>query len=161
MAKDFLSEGYIQVAVGRIGSTHKTITQRVVYVEEGDKRETLCQMLLNSPPTRTLIFANHKTTVDTLDDYLFNLSFPCTSIHSDRTQREREDALRAFRTGRCPIMIATNVAARGLDIKNVMHVVNYDLPQDIDEYVHRIGKLVTIVRRRLNAHICRSNCENW
>lgn len=160
MARDFLSEGYIQVAVGRIGSTHKTITQRVVYVEEADKRETLCQMLLKSPPTRTLVFANHKTTVDTLDDYLFSLSFPCTSIHSDRTQREREDALRAFRAGRCPIMIATNVAARGLDIKNVMHIVNYDLPQDIDEYVHRIGKLAAIIKRCLNSHIYRSNGKN-
>lgn len=140
LAKDFLSDDYVQIAVGRIGSTHKNITQRVVLVEEGDKQETLSQMLLISPPTRTLVFANHKTTVDTLDDYLYKLNFPCTSIHSDRTQREREDALRAFRSGRCPIMVATNVAARGLDIKNIMHVINYDLPQDIDEYVHRIGK---------------------
>jgi ATP-dependent RNA helicase DDX3X len=85
-----------------------------------------------------------KRTADEIDDYLFNLDLPCTSIHSDRTQREREDALRAFRTGKCPIMVATGVSARGLDIKNVMHVINYDLPSlqygGIDEYIHRIGK---------------------
>lgn len=144
MAKTFLDDKYIKITVGRIGSTHKNITQRILHVEEADKQETLKDILFNSPPTRTLIFANHKTTVDTLDDYLYAHSFPCTSIHSDRSQREREDALRAFRSGKCPIMIATNVAARGLDIRNVMHIVNYDLPQDIDEYVHRIGESIDI-----------------
>jgi len=77
---------------------------------------------------------------DTLSDYLINQGFPATAIHGDRTQRERERALEFFRNGRCPIMVATAVAARGLDIPNVTHVVNYDLPNDIDDYVHRIGR---------------------
>ena len=59
---------------------------------------------------------------------------------SDRQQREREEALRDFKTGKAPILVATSVAARGLDIQGVKHVVNYDLPKDIDEYVHRIGR---------------------
>lgn len=112
------------------------------------------------PPSRTLIFCNSKRGVDYLDDFLYNLGMPTTSIHSDRTQREREDALyvavrpatsadyslfdrRAFRTAKCPILIATAVSARGLDVRNVMHVINYDLPSmdngGIQEYVHRIG----------------------
>lgn len=62
------------------------------------------------------------------------------SLLSDRLQREREEALSDFKTGRAPILIATSVAARGLDIPAVAHVVNYDLPQSIDEYVHRIGR---------------------
>ena len=61
-------------------------------------------------------------------------------ICSDRLQREREEALRDFRTGRAPVLVATAVAARGLDIPNVKHVINYDLPQSADEYVHRIGR---------------------
>ncbi|CAG8749545.1 11543_t:CDS:2, partial [Cetraspora pellucida] len=65
-------------------------------------------------------------------------------IHGDRTQQEREDALISFKNGRCPILIATAVAARGLDIKNVMHVINYDLCDDIDEYVHRIGRTARV-----------------
>jgi len=69
-----------------------------------------------------------------------NQRFPATAIHGDRTQRERERALEMFRNGRCPILVATAVAARGLDIPNVTHVVNYDLPTDIDDYVHRIGR---------------------
>ena len=60
-----------------------------------------------------------------------------TSIHGDRQQREREEALRTFKLGETPVLVATAVAARGLDIKGVEHVVNYDLPSDIDEYVHR------------------------
>ncbi|KAI7510089.1 hypothetical protein KC331_g22656, partial [Hortaea werneckii] len=77
---------------------------------------------------------------DTLSDFLINQGFPATSIHGDRTQRERERALDMFRSARCPILVATAVAARGLDIPNVRHVVNYDLPTDIDDYVHRIGR---------------------
>ena len=61
-------------------------------------------------------------------------------LFSDRFQREREEALRDFRNGRAPVLIATSVAARGLDIPEVKHVINYDLPQQIDEYVHRIGR---------------------
>ena len=60
--------------------------------------------------------------------------------YSDRTQKEREAALRDFRTGRAPVLVATSVAARGLDIPDVKHVINFDLPQDIEEYVHRIGR---------------------
>lgn len=63
-----------------------------------------------------------------------------TSIHGDRSQREREDALASFKSGRTPILVATAVAARGLDIPNVKHVINFDLPTDVEEYVHRIGR---------------------
>ena len=64
---------------------------------------------------------------------------PTTSIHGDRLQREREEALYDFRVGTMPILVATAVAARGLDIPGVAHVINYDMPDDVDEYVHRIG----------------------
>jgi len=77
---------------------------------------------------------------DMLSDFLLNNSFAATSIHGDRTQREREMALQTFRQGRTPVLVATAVAARGLDIPKVTHVINYDLPSDIDDYVHRIGR---------------------
>ena len=66
--------------------------------------------------------------------------YPTTSIHGDRTQRDREDALKSFKAGRTPILVATDVASRGLDINNVTHVINYDLPTNIEDYVHRIGR---------------------
>ena len=66
--------------------------------------------------------------------------FPSTSIHGDRTQQEREDALRTFKNGTTPIMVATDVASRGLDVKGVTDVINYDFPNKVDDYVHRIGR---------------------
>jgi len=77
---------------------------------------------------------------DYLEEYLKNQGFSATSIHGDRSQREREYALEQFRTGKVQILVATDVAARGLDVHAVKHVVNYDLPGDIDDYVHRIGR---------------------
>lgn len=139
LARDFLKE-YVFLSVGRVGSTSENITQKVEYVEDHDKRSVLLDILHTHGAGLTLIFVETKRMADTLSDFLINQSFPATAIHGDRTQRERERALEFFRNGRCPIMVATAVAARGLDIPNVTHVVNYDLPTDIDDYVHRIGR---------------------
>lgn len=139
LARDFLKD-YIFLSVGRVGSTSENITQKVEYVEDVDKRSVLLDILHTHAGNLTLIFVETKRMADSLSDFLINQSFPATSIHGDRTQRERERALEFFRNGRCPIMVATAVAARGLDIPNVTHVINYDLPTDIDDYVHRIGR---------------------
>ena len=139
LARDFLKD-YIFLSVGRVGSTSENITQKVEYVEDQDKRSVLLDILHTHGAGLTLIFVETKRMADTLSDFLINQGFPATAIHGDRTQRERERALEFFRNGRCPIMVATAVAARGLDIPNVTHVVNYDLPTDIDDYVHRIGR---------------------
>lgn len=81
-----------------------------------------------------------KKGADALETFLDREGYPVTSIHGDRSQREREDALASFKSGRTPILVATAVAARGLDIPNVKHVINFDLPTDVEEYVHRIGR---------------------
>ncbi|KAI5286728.1 DEAD-box ATP-dependent RNA helicase [Ascosphaera aggregata] len=140
LARDFLKD-YIFLSVGRVGSTSENITQKVEYVEDIDKRSVLLDILHTHGATGlTLIFVETKRMADTLCDFLITQGFPATAIHGDRTQRERERALEFFRSGRCPLLVATAVAARGLDIPNVTHVVNYDLPTDIDDYVHRIGR---------------------
>ena len=140
LAKDFLKE-YIFLSVGRVGSTSENITQKVEYVEDQDKRSVLLDILdAEGKNGLTLIFVETKRMADMLSEFLMSNHFPATSIHGDRTQREREHALSTFRSGRTPIMVATAVAARGLDIPNVTHVINYDLPSDIDDYVHRIGR---------------------
>jgi ATP-dependent RNA helicase DDX3X len=139
LARDFLKD-YVFLSVGRVGSTSENITQKIEYVEDVDKRSVLLDILHTHAGGLTLIFVETKRMADSLSDFLINQSFPATSIHGDRTQRERERALEFFRNGRCPILVATAVAARGLDIPNVTHVVNYDLPTDIDDYVHRIGR---------------------
>ncbi|RDA95753.1 hypothetical protein CP533_5092 [Ophiocordyceps camponoti-saundersi (nom. inval.)] len=139
LARDFLKD-YVFLSVGRVGSTSENITQKVEFVEDVDKRSVLLDILHTHAGGLTLIFVETKRMADSLSDFLINQNFPATSIHGDRTQRERERALEFFRNGRCPIMVATAVAARGLDIPNVTHVINYDLPTDIDDYVHRIGR---------------------
>ncbi|XP_058479435.1 DEAD-box helicase 3 X-linked a isoform X3 [Solea solea] len=157
LARDFL-EDYIFLAVGRVGSTSENITQKVVWVEEPDKRSFLLD-LLNATVTPnevqdivpetpekpgkdslTLVFVETKKGADALEDFLYREGYSCTSIHGDRSQRDREEALHQFRSGQSPILVATAVAARGLDISNVKHVINFDLPSDIEEYVHRIGR---------------------
>ncbi|KAL0096715.1 P-loop containing nucleoside triphosphate hydrolase protein [Phycomyces blakesleeanus] len=144
LARDFLKPDYLFLKVGRVGGTTSSITQNVVYVEEENKRESLRELLNSQPPSRTLIFVETKRSADSLDQYLYERSFPSTSIHGDRTQIEREDALLAFKSGQCPILVATAVAARGIDIKNVMHVINFDMPNDMDEYIHRIGRTARV-----------------
>lgn len=139
LARDFMKD-YVFLSVGRVGSTSENITQRIEYVEDNDKRSVLLDVLQAHGTGLTLVFVETKRMADMLSDFLLGNNLPATSIHGDRTQRERETALQTFRTGRTPILVATAVAARGLDIPNVTHVVNYDLPSDIDDYVHRIGR---------------------
>ena len=139
LARDFMKD-YVFLSVGRVGSTSENITQRIEYVEDQDKRSVLLDVLQAHGTGLTLVFVETKRMADMLSDFLLANSMPATSIHGDRTQREREMALQTFRTGRTPILVATAVAARGLDIPNVTHVINYDLPSDIDDYVHRIGR---------------------
>lgn len=139
LARDFLNN-YIFLAVGRVGSTSVMITQRLEWVEENEKRSFLLDLLRTDPNALTLVFVETKRGADDLERYLVSENYPAISIHGDKCQTEREEALKAFRCGRKPILVATAVAARGLDISNVKFVVNFDLPTDIDEYVHRIGR---------------------
>uniref|UniRef100_A0A453HW44 RNA helicase n=1 Tax=Aegilops tauschii subsp. strangulata TaxID=200361 RepID=A0A453HW44_AEGTS len=146
MASDFL-ENYIFLAVGRVGSSTELIAQRVEFVQEADKRSHLMDLLHaqrdsseQGKQALTLVFVETKRGADSLENWLCTNGFPATSIHGDRNQQEREYALRSFKSGQTPILVATDVAARGLDIPHVAHVVNFDLPNDIDDYVHRIGR---------------------
>lgn len=166
LARDFLKD-YIFLSVGRVGSTSENITQNILYVEDEDKKSVLLDLLCSNEKGLTLVFVETKRAADSLCDFLIRQNFPATSIHGDRTQREREQALEMFRNGSTPIMVATAVAARGLDIPNVTHVVNFDLPTDIDDYVHRIGRTgragnvgtATAFFNRGNMNIARDLCN--
>jgi ATP-dependent RNA helicase DDX3X len=93
LAKEYMEEDYVRIKVGRVGSTHENIKQTVMYVHDYQKNEALFDLLFASEPQRTLVFVNSKKTCDMVDDFLYNRGLPTTSLHSDRTQREREDAL--------------------------------------------------------------------
>lgn len=139
-----MAESHVRIRVGRIGSTHENIKQDIIWVDHTLKKRALLDLIFSLQPGRVIVFVNNKRTADELDDFLYHEKLPCTSMHADRTQREREDSMRAFRSGKSPILITTGVSARGIDVKNVQHVINYDLPNmdhgGITEYTHRIGK---------------------
>ncbi|KAF8041098.1 hypothetical protein BT93_B3119 [Corymbia citriodora subsp. variegata] len=174
LAADFLYN-YIFLAVGRVGSSTDLIVQRVEFVHDSDKRSYLMDLLhaqrdnavQGKTQSLTLVFVETKKGADSLENWLCNNGFPATSIHGDRTQQERESALRSFKSGRTPILVATDVAARGLDIPHVAHVINFDLPNDIDDYVHRIGRtgragktgLATAFFNESNSSMARSLAE--
>jgi len=148
LARQYMAPEHYRLTVGRAGSSHKNIAQDVIFVDGHKKLQACFDLLYSSEPVRTLIFCNNKRTVDELDAYLYQRHLPTTSIHADRGQREREDSMRAFRSGRAPILITTSVTARGLDVAGIEHVINYDLPSmsfgGIHEYVHRIGRTARI-----------------
>ena len=139
LAGEFLND-YLFLTVGRVGGATSDIEQNICQVSEFEKRDKLVELLNNAGSDRMLVFVETKRMADFLASYLSQTGFPTTSIHGDRQQQEREEALRDFKKGRTPVMVATSVAARGLDIPDVKHVINYDLPKEIEEYVHRIGR---------------------
>lgn len=124
IADTYMSYDHCRITVGRAGSSHANIQQNIIWAEGRQKREALVDLICTIPACRTLIFVNSRRLRDELDDYLFNQNFPVTSVCSERSQREREGAIRAFRKGNMPIMVATGVAGRGLDIAGVMHVTS-------------------------------------
>jgi ATP-dependent RNA helicase DDX3X len=137
LARDFLRNDFAYLEVGRIGSTTELIKQ--VVKEVFDKNAEIIKDL-KEIEGRTLVFVQQKISAEYLSRYLREQGFRATEIHGDRTQREREMALRLFKQGSYPILVATCVASRGLDIDNVKHVINYDFPTEFDDYIHRIGR---------------------
>lgn len=124
----------------KTGDTAKNVDQDVVRVGKEDKLDTLHNMLKLPEFSKVLIFGRTKHGVERLSKTLTERGIKAESIHGDKNQSGRERALRAFKENHSRILVATDVAARGLDIPNVSHVVNYDIPATYEDYVHRIGR---------------------
>nr|WRY74164.1 ATP-dependent RNA helicase vasa [Athetis dissimilis] len=139
LAGRFLNN-YLFVAVGIVGGASTDVEQIFHQVTKYEKQTTLKKLIEENDRKRVLVFVETKRNADFIAAMLSEQQMMTSSIHGDRMQREREEALDNFKSGRHCILVATAVAARGLDIKNVDIVVNYDLPKSIDEYVHRIGR---------------------
>jgi len=144
LASRFL-KNYLFLAVGIVGGACSDVEQNFYQASgQGEKRKLLKDLIEKQNQIGsikgTLVFVEQKRYTDFIAAFLSESNFPTTSIHGDRLQREREEALSDFKQGKMSILVATAVAARGLDIKNVAHVINFDLPKTIDEYVHRIGR---------------------
>ncbi len=129
-----------RIEVSRAASTNKDITAFKIPVPNRKKRETLRWLLQNDHVETAIIFANRKTTVRELNKSLQSYGFSSGEIHGDMDQTSRIRELERFKAGDVNILVASDVAARGLDVKGVSHVFNYDTPWHPDDYVHRIGR---------------------
>ena len=116
------------------------VTQVLYHVSKDDKMPLLLGLLRHMDPTRTMIFINTKRVAERLSDVLRHNGFECALLTGDVPQTKRISLLERFKRGELPILVATDVAARGLHIPDVSHVINFDLPQDCEDYVHRVGR---------------------
>ncbi|KXX79813.1 ATP-dependent RNA helicase DBP2 [Madurella mycetomatis] len=145
LASDFQTD-FIQVNIGSmdLAANHR-ITQIVEVVSESEKRDKMIRHLERimedkDSKNKVLIFTGTKRVADDITRFLRQDGWPALSIHGDKQQNERDWVLDQFKTGKSPIMVATDVASRGIDVRNITHVLNYDYPNNSEDYIHRIGR---------------------
>ena len=129
-----------RVAVTPVASTADRITQRIIQVDFAAKPAVLAQLLKQEPVNRALVFTRTKHGADKVVKSLAKAGIPADAIHGNKSQNHRERVLAAFRTGEIRTLVATDIAARGIDVDGISHVVNFDLPNVPETYVHRIGR---------------------
>jgi ATP-dependent RNA helicase RhlE len=139
-----LADAYLtnpaEVAVTPVAATADRIAQTVTHVNQGEKQALLTRILGDSPIGRALVFSRTKHGADKIVKLLVAAGIQAGAIHGNKSQAQRERALAAFRSGDMPVLVATDIAARGIDIPGVELVVNFDLPDVPEQYVHRIGR---------------------
>src|SRR5439155_24601183 len=128
------------VEIGVRRSPAETVKHVIYPVAEDQKGDLLRELLERVNYDSVIVFCRTKNRADRIGNLLKRNTHAVAVLHSNRTQREREQALRGFRDGRFEVLVATDIAARGLDIADVSHVINYDVPQHPEDYIHRIGR---------------------
>merc|ERR1712125_214564 len=142
LARDICREDPVHINVGSLDlRTAHTIRQYVEVVKPQDKRQRLRRLLEKvMDGSKILIFAQTKRDGDDLTREMRTDGFPALCIHGDKKQEEREWVLKEFKEGKQPISVATDVASRGLDVKDIKYVINYEFPTTIEDYIHRVGR---------------------
>jgi superfamily II DNA/RNA helicase len=133
------SEDPVQISV-KSGETSDNVDQNIVKYSAYDKIDKLHDILISESTTKTIIFDDTQRTVERLSKDLIDRGFQAESIHGGKSQGQRQRVLRQFKNSEINVLVATDVAARGLDVSDISHVINYSLPQSYDDYVHRIGR---------------------
>ena len=129
-----------RVEIAPVATTAERVAQSVYFVEKPNKVRLLRHLLRQEGVTRALIFTRTKHCADKVARMLDDSNFNSAAIHSNRSQSQRQRALDNFKSGHTSILVATDIAARGIDVDGISHVINFDLPMEIDNYVHRIGR---------------------
>jgi len=120
--------------------TNENIKEYFYVIDESERKDALIRLIDYKNPTKSIVFCRTKKDVDDIADFLSGAGFNAKGLHGDMEQRRREEVIKGFKSDRIEILVATDVAARGLDVNNVTHVFNYHLPLDPESYVHRIGR---------------------
>jgi ATP-dependent RNA helicase RhlE len=128
------------IEIGQRRSPAETVTHALYPVASDQKQDLLLELLERTDYDQVLVFCRTKHGADRVARMLQRQGHSVAVLHSNRTQREREEALNGFRNGRYEVMVATDIAARGLDVENISHVINFDVPHHPEDYVHRIGR---------------------
>ena len=144
----------IRVEVTPPSTTVELIEQKVYFVEKADKRDLLAKLLEDRDIVRALVFTRTKHGADRVVKHLQKLDFKVDAIHGDKSQNGRERALAAFRDGKILALVATDIAARGIDVPEISHVINFDLPNVPESYVHRIGRTARAGRGGVALSFC-------
>ncbi len=145
IAREFLRHPE-RITIGRKAAPPPTISQTIYPVQWADKEAMLLEILAKPEVHSTIVFTRTRVRADHIGKMLKRNGVRAAVIHGERSQAERNAALKSFKQGACRVMVATDVAARGLDIPGVSHVVNFDLPEDAESYIHRIGRTARMGR---------------
>jgi len=147
------------IEIDRSQITLENIEQRYIDVPHADKKEALAMILQFYQPTRAIIFCGTKKMADELTSFLNERNISAESIHSDIKQTQRTTTMRDFKAGKTTILIATDIAARGIDVNDVEYVINYDIPPNTEYYIHRIGRTGRAGKDGCSITICSSKRE--
>ncbi|KAF3772249.1 DEAD-box ATP-dependent RNA helicase 21 [Nymphaea thermarum] len=139
LARKYLRNPVV-VTIGTAGKATDLITQHVIMLKESEKMSRLQRLLEELGDKTAIVFINTKKAADTLAKHLDKVGYRVTTLHGGKTQEHREISLEGFRNKRFTVLVATDVAGRGIDIPDVAHVINYDMPNNIEMYTHRIGR---------------------
>jgi len=139
LAKDFLRDP-VRISVSPVSSMAERISQRVIHVEHSQKRALLANLIADHAMHRTLVFTRTKRGADRVAKHLSAVGVRVAAIHGNKSQNQRERALEGFRKSKIDVLVATDIAARGIDVDDVTHVINFELPEVPEAYVHRIGR---------------------
>ncbi|MBW0499281.1 hypothetical protein O181_038996 [Austropuccinia psidii MF-1] len=140
--RDFAENSLVKpivVNVGRAGAANLDVIQEVEYVKQEAKMVYLLECLQKTPPP-VIIFSDNKNEVDDIQEYLLLKGVEAVAIHGSKTQEEREYAIKSFKSGKKDVMVASGVASKGLDFAEIQHVINFTMPDEIENYVHQIGR---------------------
>ncbi|MGH7290003.1 MAG: DEAD/DEAH box helicase [Myxococcota bacterium] len=151
----------VSVQVAPVASTADRIDQSVHFVEKRDKGRLLAHVLDGKPVTRALVFTRTKHGADRVVSNLFRVGVRAEAIHGDKSQNARQRALGNFRAGKTRVLVATDIAARGIDVDSVSHVINYDVPHEPETYVHRIGRTARAGAEGKAISFCSSEERAW